>query len=136
MTAADIDLALARREAESEMRDTCTIVDPDGTSSVWNEETLQYDEVPATIYTGKCKVRFGNVGIRQGEQADQLFMQQDATLSLPISAPGSAAVAKDHIVTITASATDDALVGVKFKVGAARRHSNATSRRFPIEETQ
>ncbi|ANJ26816.1 DUF6093 family protein [Agromyces aureus] len=135
MTAADIDLLLARREAESEMRDKCIIVDPAG-SKTWNAATLQYDVTPLTIYTGKCKVRFGKVGVRQGEQAGQIFIDQDATLSLPMTAPGSAGVRKDHVATITESATDDALVGVVLKVGAARRQSNATSRRFPVEETQ
>lgn len=134
MTAADIDLLLARREAESEMRDQCTIVDPEG-DKVWNPETLQYDVTPATIYTGKCKLRFGKVGVRQGEQAGQIFIEQDATLSLPIGAAGSAAVRKDHVATITASATDDALVGVKLTIKAPRRQSNATSRRFPVTET-
>lgn len=135
MTAADIDLALARREAESEMRDACTIVDPAGASQVWNPVTLQYDTVDATVYTGKCKVRFGNTGVRQGEQAGQLFIEQSATLSLPIDAAGSADVRKNHVATITASATDAALVGVKLTIEAPRRQSNATSRRFPVKET-
>lgn len=124
-----------RTQAESRMRDACTIVDPVGTQ-VWNPDTLQYDVVPATIYTGKCRVRLAGTQASQGEQAGQLFVEQGATLSLPFSEPTSAAVGKDHVVTVTASATDADLVGVKFTVTAAPHQSDATARRFPIEETQ
>jgi hypothetical protein len=136
MTAAAIDLLLARRAAESEMRERCVIVDPEGGAKVWNPTTLRYDTTTAVIYEGRCKIRFGKVGVRQGETAGQLYAEQDATLSLPFSEPTSGDVRKDHVATITAAENDPALVGVTVTLKAARMQSNATSRRFPIKETQ
>lgn len=123
-----------RAQAESRMHDMCTIVDPEG-SQVWNPATLQYDITPTTMYTGKCRVRRQGAQASQGEQAGQLFVQQEVVLSLPFSEPTSADVGKDHVVTVT-TATDPDLVGVKFRVVSAPHQSDATARRFQVEETQ
>lgn len=123
-----------RRAAEALMRDACTVHgDP---VQVWNPTTLQYDEVPTVVYTGKCRVRLAGTQASQGEQAGQLFVEQGATLSLPFSEATSADVRKDHVVTITASETDPGLVGAKYTIEARLRQTHATARRFPIKETQ
>lgn len=124
-----------RVQAESRMRDECVIVDPDA-SKVWNPDTLQYELVPATVYTGKCRVRRAAEQVSQGEQAGQLFITQRVTLSLPFSDPTSADVEKDHVVEVTASQTDPDMVGVKFTVQGAPHGSDMTARRFELEETQ
>jgi len=134
MTAAGIDLLMARREAESEMHETCTITKPG--EKVWNPDTLQYDETTVTTYTGRCKLRFGKVQARRGEAEGQLFVEQSATLSLPFSEPTAADVGKDQTVTITASDDDDALVGLVVQTVKAVRQTNATARRFQVKETQ
>lgn len=136
MSVAGGALSMGRRTAESLMRDTCTVVDPSSTAPVWNPTTLQYDEVPATVYTGKCRLRRSGMQARQGEQAGQLFVEQGAILSLPFSEPTSAAVGKDHVVTVTASESDVGMVGAKFTVSATPHQSDATARRFPVKDTQ
>ncbi|MEY4081474.1 MAG: hypothetical protein RL430_1904 [Actinomycetota bacterium] len=136
MTAAGIDLLLARREAESEMRETCTVTAAGaGSPGEWNPVTLQHDAPDAaTVYTGKCKVRFGNTRARQGEAGGQLYAEQDLTISFPVE--GTTSIVKDCVVEITGSADDAALVGAKFRITASRAQSNATSRRLPAKETQ
>lgn len=136
MTAAGIDLLLARREAESEMRETCTVTAAGaGSPGEWNPVTLQHDAPDAaTVYTGKCKVRFGNTRARQGEAGGQLYAEQDLTVSFPVAT--STSVGKDCVVLITASADDPALVGKRFLITTDRSQSNATSRRLPARETQ
>lgn len=134
MTAAAIDLLMARREAESEMTDTCVITTGNLTRGEWNDEILDYDSAtPEVSYEGPCKVRFGRVGARASEVAGQVLVEQEPYLSLPMGTSG--AVRKDHVATITASQTDPALVGALFKITAARHQTNATSRKFPVKET-
>jgi hypothetical protein len=135
MTAAGIDLLLARREAESEMRETCTVTAAGaGYPGEWNPVTLQHDAPDAaTVYTGKCKVRFGATRARQADAGDQLFAEQDLTVSFPVAA--STEITKDCLVEITES-EDAALVGRKFRITADRAQTNATSRRLPAKETQ
>lgn len=132
MTAAGIDLVLARREAESEMRETCAIT-RDG-ERTWNPVTMQYEDTDVTVYTGKCKLRVAATQVRNGETAGQVFIEQRAILSLPVDA--STGVRKDDKVTITASEGDPALPGTVVWIDAARAYTNATSRRFPVRETQ
>lgn len=134
MTAAGIDLQMARREAESEMREKCRITRP-GAGEVWSPEILQY--VPAErvlVYEGRCKLRLGAVRVRRAEAAGQLFAEQSATLSLPVLTSG--AVLKDDETIILESADDPALAGVIVWIDAKRAMTNSTSRRFPVRETQ
>lgn len=135
MTAAGIDLALSRHEAESEMREKCRITRPGVGQGPWNDEKLSYDDPPdVLVYEGKCKLRFGGARARRSAAGDQLFVEQGPTLSLPVVA--SAGVRKDDCVKLTASADDPALIGRTVWVDATRAQTNATSRRIPVRETQ
>ena len=133
MTAAGIDLTMARREAESEMRATCRITRPG--EQVWDAATLQYIAGPPVVaYEGKCKLRLGAVRVRRGEAAGQLFAEQSATLSLPVEL--SLGIEKDDEVEMLTSPDDPELVGVTVWIDANRSMGNATSRRLPVRETQ
>lgn len=132
MTAAGIDLAMARREAESEMREKCRITRPG--EKVWNPTTLQYDTPTTVVYAGKCKLRLGAVRVRRGQAAGQVFAEQSATVSLPVTR--SSGIRKDDRVEVTESADDPEMVGVVVWVDANRAMSNSTARRFPVRETQ
>lgn len=135
MTAAGIDLALARREAESEMRETCRITRPGTGQGPWNDELHDYGAPPDVVaYEGKCKLRFTGARARRRDAADQLFVEQGPTLSLPVLA--SVGLKKDDRVEITAAPDDPALVGRIVWVDADRAQTNATSRRIPVRETQ
>ncbi|WP_336647528.1 DUF6093 family protein [Microbacterium sp. MMO-10] len=134
MTAAGIDLALSRWEAEQEMRETCRITRPSG-GKVWSEELLQYVKAPPDlVYEGRCKLRFSGARTRRSKAADQAFTEQGPTLSLPVLA--SLGVHKDDRVDITGSEDDPDLVGVVVFIDADRAQTNATSRRIPVRETQ
>lgn len=135
MTVAGIDLEMARREAESEMREKCRITRPGTGQGPWNNVTLSYDDPPdVVVYEGKCKLRFGGARARRSQAGDQLFVEQGPTLSLPVLT--STDVAKDDRVEITDSKDDPALVGRIVWVDADRAQTNATSRRLPVRETQ
>lgn len=134
MTAAGIDLAMARREAESEMREKCRITRESGERGPWNPETLKYDAAPPIeVYAGKCKLRFSGARTKSARAGDQLFVEQGPTLSVPVRVVG---IRKDDRVEIIASADDTDLVGVIVFVDANRSQTNATSRRLPVRETQ
>lgn len=121
-----------RAQAESRMRDSCTVTRPG--APVWNPTTLQNDATPVTVYTGKCRVKAAVMRDRTVTVADQALIESQFILSLPIDT--SAAVEKDDVVTIDSSATDLATVGRTYRVIAAPAPSDATARRFPIRETQ
>ncbi len=124
------------------MRDRCRITTKPTGEKVWSEELLAYiDEPPTVIYEGKCKLTFGAVEPREGEVADQQFAAQSGKLSLPVVKPDAAigdpaAVARGYLLEVLSSATDEAMAGDVFKVGARRPRSNPTSRRFQLEDTQ
>lgn len=114
------------------MRETCTITDV--ITPVWNDLTLDYDYIETVVYSGKCRVRYGQAAANTVEQAGQVATLHEGTFSLPVATSGE--VRKGHLVTITASESDAALVGAKFRVGATRSQSDVTARRFQIEDTQ
>lgn len=132
MTAAGIDLTMARREAESEMRATCRISRPG--EDVWNADTYQYDPGEQVVaYAGKCKLRIGATRVRRAEAASQLFAEQSATLAVPVEVGG---IRKDDRVEILTSPDDPEMVGMIVWIDANRAMSNSTSRRFPVREVQ
>lgn len=135
MTVAGIDLAMARRESESEMREKCRITRPGTGQGPWNDVTLSYDDPPdVLVYEGKCKLRFSGARARRSQAGDQLFVEQGPTLSLPVSS--SVGVRKDDAVTITEAPDDPDLLGRVVWIDATRAQTNATSRRIPVRETQ
>lgn len=129
---ADVQAALPqlRAQAESLMIDACTI--SGGTTSVFNEETFEYETVTAETYSGPCRLRFAATAVQDVEAAGQLLVVQRATLSLPIATSG--AVLEGHVATITACVNDPALVGRKFRIEGGHHQTFATARRFPVEE--
>lgn len=135
MTVAGIDLAMSRREAESEMREKCRITRPGIGEGPWNDSTLSYDDPPpVVVYEGKCKLRFGGARARRSEAGDQIFTEQGPTLSLPVRT--STGIEKNDRVEVTASADDPGMVGRIVWVDADRAQTNATSRRLPVREIQ
>lgn len=113
------------------MQDTCQIWTGE-TTSVLNEETLEYDIVPTYSYEGPCRLTFANAAVQDVDPGGQLLVSQRATLSLPIS--GSGTVAKNHIATILTSEHDASLAGKRFHVEGPHHQTQATARRFPVKE--
>ena len=126
-------LPYLRGEAESRMTASCTITRP-GDEVVWNPETMQNENVPVTVYTGRCRVRAGGQQDRAENAVDQSFMASQYILSLPVV--GSETVKRDDTVTVTACPEDAALVGDVFRVVAESAGSQTTARRLSVARTQ
>jgi len=121
-----------RAEAEARMTDRCDI----GWSrpgDVLNEETGEYEPAFEVVYSGSCRFKAGTTAAGEIDAGGQLLVEQDSTLSLPIST--SAGVTKDMQVRVTASLTDPGLVGVTARIQAPSVGSYRTARRFAVEVT-
>lgn len=125
-------LAMGRRIAESRMTTTCTVTRAG--DRVWNPATKQYDETTTTLYDGKCRVRQTGNQDHGATAADQVFIESQYVLHLPVD--GSEGIRKDDTVLVTACAEDARLVGQRFTVVSVPAASQTTARRFPVRETQ
>jgi hypothetical protein len=128
-------LVRGRRLAEELMVDSCIIVSRSG-GTVMNEETGEYEAVETAVYAGACKFSAGTVGVQEIDIQGQQRIEQEATLALPVDAPGSGDVDRDHVARITDCKLDPALVGVELRIVTPHRQSYATARRFRVEETR
>lgn len=126
-------LPFLRGEAESRMTASCTITRPSD-EVVWNPDTLQNENVPVTVYTGRCRVRAAGQQDRAENAVDQSFMASQYILSLPVV--GSEGVRRDDTVTVTGCPEDAALVGDVFRVVAESAGSQTTARRLTVTRTQ
>ena len=115
------------------MTASCAITRPGG-ETVWNPDTLQNENVPVTVYTGRCRVRAEGQQDRAENAVDQSFMASQYILSLPVV--GSESVRRDDTVTVTGCPEDAALVGDVFRVVAESAGSQMTARRLTVTRTQ
>lgn len=129
MTAADIDLRMAQREAETELTDKCLIT-REG-EEAFNEDTGLFERTTVTVYDGKCALR-NSGGARETLLAGREVDIFEYTLKLPFRK--SAGVSSDDLVTITASKNAPEHVGRQVRVKAHRTVTHATLRRLPVEE--
>lgn len=134
MTLGD-DLAWAlpelRAQAESMMRDTCTIVSPP-TDKTWDEGTGTYAlGLGVVIYSGKCRVRDANPSPQDVVTGESLAAKRRVTLSLPVD--GSSDVEDGCVVTITASLHDPGSVGTVMRVLSGHHQTDSTARRIPCQ---
>lgn len=124
-----------RAEAESQMRDTCTITRAGTGKGPFNQTTGQYDKPPrVTVYTGKCRVQIKSV-IASGSDAsagERVGTVQELELQLPVA--GTDGIAIHDVAKILTSAHDDSLVDREFTVTARHEKSQATARRLRVSE--
>lgn len=124
-------LARGRAMAEAGMTDACTIVRIAQTST--DETTGVVTETPTTVYTGACRVQERGGYPRDISTApDQPQLGIPRELQLPVST--STGVQAGDRVTITASVHDAGLVGVAAWLRGQPAKSEATARRFHMEE--
>lgn len=133
----DISAALPglRAAAESRMTATCTVSreDPAGEPN-WNADTMQYEPPVTTVYSGSCRVRAAVKRDIAATVADQVFIESQYILHLPMD--GSEEIRRGDLVEITASPDDGALIGRLYTIVSAAAGSQNTARRFPVRETQ
>ncbi|TAJ46355.1 MAG: hypothetical protein EPO52_17635 [Herbiconiux sp.] len=130
----DLDAALPelRRQAESMMRDSCTIATI--VKGAWDEITLTHSvDVETVHYSGPCKLKGVNAVIGTVDAASQILVAQEAIVSLPVGS--STTVDRGMVLTITECRHDPALVGAKVTIGGPTPlNTYSTARRFRIEE--
>lgn len=119
---------MGRKQAEALMESTCVIVRKGANTT--DPATGVDSPTLTTIYSGKCRLRLPNPESRDEAAAGQALERQRPSLSIPVTASGSAAVRTDDIVTIT-SPLDPATVVVRIAGFHSQTHS--TARRFPVE---
>lgn len=129
MTAAGIDLRLARREAERELTDWCRIV-REGEQQ-FNEDTGRWERAREIVYDGPCALR--NAGSPRELMVGGVPVDTfDYTLKVPVAGTGH--LQSDDVAEITASRNDPSNVGRKVRVKAHRSVTHTTVRRLPVSE--
>lgn len=126
-------VANARVAAESRMSDACTItrVLEDATGA-YEADTDTFTPDPATtVYSGPCRVRIREAAGATGQVAATQFIKAQLSVSLPA---GTTGIADQDIVTIDSAAFSPDLVGVRLRVLAVQRASQATALRLAVEE--
>jgi hypothetical protein len=119
------------------MVDTC-VIRALINSDTLDEATGEYLRVPNPdfpdpVYTGACKFTVEAIQVRDVDSQGQDLAVADGILRIPVTAPGSALVSKDHTATILLAANDTATITAIIQAGHAQ--TLATARRFPVEIT-
>lgn len=114
------------------MVDSCIAVVPgDLNDATFDSETGEYDNPGVTLYTGPCRVRYQQWAATP-ESGGTVAVVTRSVLHLPVSAP---LLPVDCDVTITDS-RDTELVDAVFRVRETMKQTDATARRYIVEEQQ
>lgn len=124
-------LARGRAAAEAGMTDTCTIVRITGTTT--DPDTGQVTETTTPVYSGPCRLQERGGYPRDISVApDQPQLAANRELQLPVSTSGN--VRAGDRATMDSSLNDPAAVGRRMWLRGQPTKSEATSRRFTVEE--
>lgn len=126
-------LPFFREQAESMMTDSCVVGEYSDTP-VLDESTGNYEREFVALYTGPCKFKAGTTGVGEIDAQGQLLIEQDSTVSFPMSQSGM--LGTDNIIQMTGSLTDEALIGVEARIKGPFHSSYKTARRFSVEVTE
>lgn len=132
---ADISAQLPglRAQAESMMVSAGVVRRATGATE---EDPVTLERVPvyATIYTGIGRFKAANTQAGRSDIPGAIVVDQSATLSLPVGAPGAGDVRLNDIWECTANPFDASLIGKKVRVTGVHSQTHATAHRFPVEE--
>lgn len=124
-------LARGRTAAQAGMTDTCLIERQGATTT--DPDTGVVTPTWSTIYTGACRLQERGGYPRDITTApDQPQLAINRELQLPVSTSG--AVRAGDRATITAATNDASMVGRRMWLRGQPTKSEATSRRFTLEE--
>lgn len=122
-----------REQAESNMRDQCTITRASLGNGDWNPETGQYHPRPSvTVYTGKCRIQIVSENSTDTDAGGREWSTQASVIQLPVLA--STEVAVNDVVKVTACDNDPSLIDREFTIAGRHGKSQATARRLRMEE--
>lgn len=133
--AADIDLRMARREAERAMRDRCRVT-REVPGTVLDEDTGTYPNVTTDVYggadgaTGKARLKHPRMAAKEVDAAGQLLVATSLELQVPVSTPDFAA---GDVVEMTACPDRPNQVGRRFKIVGPFDGSQTTALRYRVE---
>ena len=130
----DIAAALPelRAQAESMMRDSCTIRAP-GTAGAWDEATGTYAVVPGVVlYAGHARVRRPNTAEREATAGEADWTVLGAVVSIPVGVDTDVPV--KAVVTVDHCEHDPALTSRVFTVVGPHSQSHGTARRLRCVE--
>lgn len=126
---ADIDLAMARREAERDMRDRCRVFRL-VKGSVLDEATGEYPTGEQTIYEGKARLKSPRMTAREVDAGSQLQVVTSTELQVPVDAEDLVA---GSVVEMTACPDRPKQVGRRFKVVGPFDGTQTTKLRYRVE---
>lgn len=114
------------------MTDTCTITR--ATASTTNTTTGAVTPTTTQVYAGVCRIQQSNRGANSAtrDSGPAVVLIVVSELHLPVAA--SAGIRAGDIATITASVNDADLVGRRLSISAESAKTDATARRFGVEE--
>ena len=96
--------------------------------------TLEQIPVYATVYTGVGRYKAANTQAGRSEVPGAIVVDQSATLSLPVGAPGAGNVRLNDIWECTANPFDASLIGKKVRITGVHSQTHATAHRYPVED--
>ena len=126
---ADIDLLMARREAERDMRDKCKVTRT-SKGTEFNEVTGEYPTVVATIYEGKSRLKSPRVAAKQADAGSQLLIATFTEIQLPVHSDD---LFVGDVVEMIACPDRPNQVGRKFTVMGPFDGTQTTSLRYRVE---
>lgn len=126
---ADIDLVMARREAERAMRDSCKVTRT-VKGSTFNEATGSYPSTTTTVYEGKCRLKHPRMAAKDVEAGSQLLVMSALELQVPVAADSFHA---GDAVEITGAPDRPAQAGRLFTIAAPFDGTQTTSLRYRVE---
>jgi len=127
----DIAAALPdlRAQAESLMTETVQVgTFADGTDANLNAILT----LTAEHYTGMGQIKFPSLAVSDRVAASQQAASVSAVLKVPVGS--GADIRPGDRVLVTASTSDESLVGRSFRIGAWPAAGQVTAHRYPIEE--
>lgn len=126
---ADIDLLMARREAERDMRDKCKVT-RESQGTVLNEVTGEYQTIVSTIYEGKSRLKSPRAAAKQADAGSQLLIATSTEIQLPAQSDD---LLVGDVVEMTACPDRPNQIGRKFTVMGPFDGTQTTSLRYRVE---
>lgn len=128
LSSIDRRLARARKAAEDEMVDACTIVELGAPVTDADGDVT----IPGTVvYSGACKVQTYEPYEKSPEAGGAVSTVQRYRVHVPV---GSFDPAVGHVVVVTAARLDANLVGRQYRVTGLLHKSQASAYRLLVDE--
>lgn len=132
MTAAGIDLIMARREAAGELTETFKVYYETKVLVEEGSNAGNYVDTEVTVYAAmRGRMKFPSLSVQEREQGAQMPAVQDIIIKVAV---GSTPLVKvGHIWRCTASTVDSSLVGREVRTKGLPQAGTVSNHRYPVE---